>query len=296
MRGYSICMNKLPPEKMKKLKEYFAKREDVAFAFLFGSYAKGTASSRRSDVDVGVYFVSHLNSNEEEIDRLRHEVWSDIDSLFPAETEVIALNTAPAPFVFEVFRTGMPLVIKNPSLYTDRLIEVSSEAIDFMRDAEDYHAIFMRSASLSSNDRFRLVRRLNFLEHALLEVHRFRQMSQGEYMDEQNPDRRRSVERWVENIVNCSIDIAKILLASHKVRLPDTYKDMLLGLHWQLHLDEKVARKLAELADLRNIVAHQYLDMLFVEIRRFLDNAEPFYKTLAEFARGFLEKQEKEQK
>lgn len=38
-------------------KRHFASRADVVLAFLFGSYAKGKAT-RRSDVDVAVYFPS----------------------------------------------------------------------------------------------------------------------------------------------------------------------------------------------------------------------------------------------
>jgi len=38
-----------------KLRKYFEKRGDVAFGFLFGSTAKGYATSL-SDIDVAVYF------------------------------------------------------------------------------------------------------------------------------------------------------------------------------------------------------------------------------------------------
>jgi predicted nucleotidyltransferase len=39
----------------RKLKKYFKERKNVAFAFLFGSHAKGSATIR-SDVDIAVYF------------------------------------------------------------------------------------------------------------------------------------------------------------------------------------------------------------------------------------------------
>ncbi|HID95445.1 MAG TPA: nucleotidyltransferase domain-containing protein [Candidatus Latescibacteria bacterium] len=36
-------------------------------------------------------------------------------------------------------------------------------------------------------------------------------------------DLRRNLERWLENIVNCSIDIAKIILASEGREIPGSY-------------------------------------------------------------------------
>lgn len=51
------------------LKEYFKKRKDVAFAFLFGSQARGTAT-KLSDIDIAIYFYPerrHPIEYEEEI-------------------------------------------------------------------------------------------------------------------------------------------------------------------------------------------------------------------------------------
>ncbi|GAI74798.1 unnamed protein product, partial [marine sediment metagenome] len=39
----------------EELKKYFIKREDIAFAFLYGSHATGKAS-KLSDIDIAVYF------------------------------------------------------------------------------------------------------------------------------------------------------------------------------------------------------------------------------------------------
>jgi predicted nucleotidyltransferase len=40
---------------LEALKNYFQKRKDIAFAFLYGSQAKGNATPL-SDVDIAVYF------------------------------------------------------------------------------------------------------------------------------------------------------------------------------------------------------------------------------------------------
>ncbi len=40
---------------INKLKNYFENRQDIAFAFLYGFYAKGTENTL-SDIDIAVYF------------------------------------------------------------------------------------------------------------------------------------------------------------------------------------------------------------------------------------------------
>ena len=76
--------------------------------------------------------------------------------------------------------------------------------------------------------RFRLIKHLTFLENELKDFEIFHILSWKEY----NVDRgkRRNVERWIENIINSSIDIAKLILTSEGHPLPDTYKDVVKNL------------------------------------------------------------------
>ena len=66
------------------LKNYFKNRNDVAFAFLYGSQAKGNAT-KLSDVDIAVYFFPekrHPVEFEEEIFyKGEDEIWSDMEQL-----------------------------------------------------------------------------------------------------------------------------------------------------------------------------------------------------------------------
>jgi len=57
---------------IESLKKYFEGRNDVAFAFLFGSSARGFDDGD-SDVDIGIYLI-----NREEEDKIWREVesWS----------------------------------------------------------------------------------------------------------------------------------------------------------------------------------------------------------------------------
>ncbi|MEM3112753.1 MAG: nucleotidyltransferase domain-containing protein, partial [Candidatus Anstonellales archaeon] len=62
-------MKMLTDSDIETLKDYFETRKDIAFAFLFGSQARGTAT-KISDVDIAVYFYPekrHPIEYEEEV-------------------------------------------------------------------------------------------------------------------------------------------------------------------------------------------------------------------------------------
>jgi hypothetical protein len=55
----------------------------------------------------------------------------------------------------------------------------------------------------------RLIRHVTFLEAELGDFPGFRSLSWEDYNNHR--DKRRNVERWIENMVNSSIDISKII-------------------------------------------------------------------------------------
>ncbi len=285
-------MAELPSEKLKELAAYFAERGDVAFAFLFGSYAAGTATAR-SDADVGVYFTpasQHLEWAADVDYKQENEVWGAVGRVLGTEIDLVVLNRARPTLAFEIVRVGTPLAINNRALYLRFFSRISFEAIDYRQFAEDYWKIAARSASLTSADRTRLIKLLTFLAEETAYGKRFSNLTQTAYMSDRDQTERRLVERWAQNMVNCAIDIAKVLLASEHLTVPDTYRDVLAHLRRLEGFDAKTAERLGGFAELRNILAHEYLDMRFAEIRKFIDEAEPLSRALADFARGFLEK------
>jgi uncharacterized protein YutE (UPF0331/DUF86 family) len=129
---------------------------------------------------------------------------------------------------------------------------------------------------------------IDFLEQELADGGHFTGITWQIYQTDS--DKRRNCERWVENIVNCSIDIAKIILASEKRLLPETYKEILRMLSIMPGISEDTTLRLAAFAKLRNILAHEYLDVRFEQIQRFLAQAQELYATLIVFGRDFLKK------
>jgi uncharacterized protein YutE (UPF0331/DUF86 family) len=101
-------------------------------------------------------------------------------------------------------------------------------------------------------------------------------------------DARRNLERWVENIVNCSIDIAKVILASEDRRIPTSYKGILKELGVTKHFDETFGEDISQWASLRNILAHEYLDLRWNSLKKFIKNSEPIYEKLIYVVKGLL--------
>ncbi|MEA3328856.1 MAG: HepT-like ribonuclease domain-containing protein [Candidatus Omnitrophota bacterium] len=275
-------------EKVKLLKSYFLQRPDVTMAFLFGSYAKNTAISE-SDFDIAIYFEPETKAIEWEEERFypqEDKIWGDVEKLAGLKTDLIVLNRAPASLAFSVIQGGVPIVIKDRALYLRFLLTISSAAEYFREFTKDFWAIKQRASSLNEADKNRLIRITDFMETELNDYSKFINLEQGAY--EANTAVRRNVERWVENIVNSSIDIAKIILASEKKRIPQTYREVMEELALLDNFDKNSAERLAAFAKLRNILAHEYLDIRFRQIKRFIQESEPAYKELLRFVKSLL--------
>ena len=141
---------------------YFESRRDIAFAFLFGSEAKGTATSL-SDVDVAVYFYPtkrHPIQYEEEVFYDGEDaIWGDLGRLLKREVELLILNRVSASVAASAIR-GIPLAINDWGLYLD-FMEVVTEV------AEDYRDMVFRD----------FLERMEFERRAKAEITETRQFS-----------------------------------------------------------------------------------------------------------------------
>jgi uncharacterized protein YutE (UPF0331/DUF86 family) len=142
---------------------------------------------------------------------------------------------------------------------------------------------------LGKEEQARLARIVEFLRTELADLHAFSSLRYAEY--EADRHRRRSLERCIENIVNASLDIAKILLVGEGLPIPATYKEYFLQLSAiGDFLEESAAEDLARWTRLRNILAHEYLDIRWQRIREFLDSGWQSYETLLNATETYLRK------
>lgn len=113
-----------------------------------------------------------------------------------------------------------------------------------------------------------IVKRIAFIELELRDLDEYRHLVFEVYQGDRKTQR--NIERILENIANAAIDIAKIILASEEIAMPQTYRETFEKLSEIDILDESLAKELAHLSRTRNVLAHQYLDIKWEMINDFL--------------------------
>ena len=130
------------------------------------------------------------------------------------------------------------------------------------------------------------------METNLVELPKFQVVDQQTY--ERIADTRRNLERWIETLSSSLIDLAKIILASEKkIALQQSYVALTKQLGFAAKLEPAETELLAEFSKLRNLLAHEYLDLRYTKIRRFLDRADQLYSKLLIFVKSYLDSQAK---
>jgi len=115
---------------LEGLKTYFEGRDDVSFAFLFGSAVRGRIRLE-GDVDIAVYFKPEKEIEWEAFNKTykgETRIALDLERLLKKEVDLVVLNRARAVISDEIIRKGKPLIIKDRGIFLDFLCIISEEA------------------------------------------------------------------------------------------------------------------------------------------------------------------------
>jgi len=265
-------------KKILLLKEYFKKEPLIILAFLFGSFAS-KREMKESDVDIAIYLKEKQK---------RAKIYRELCHILEREVDLIDLEEAPASLVSNIFKTGIPLAIKDERLYWELYLKMSNEAEDFLEFVENFWKIKQGAKSLSKEAKERLMIRIDFLKDEWEKVDKFKDLTLEEYS--KNWEKRKIIERWAECIINALIDIAKIILASEKKSIPRSYEDALFDFGILIGLDKEMAEEFSGFATLRNILAHEYLEVTYERIQEFIKKFPLFYKKIFTFLEDYLKK------
>lgn len=275
-------------KEIKLLKEYFSKEPEVIAAFLFGSRAK-KLSGKISDWDIAVYFKPEVSPVEWEEERNYPEeerIWDNlVDLLKTDDIDLVVLNRVPANIAAQAISQGIPVVIKDRGILTDFMLLVKRQAEDYREFVDRFYAISQRASSLSPEDKERLKKIINFLAE---EVGLYSYFSLFSFKDYNDIHKRHEVERWVENMVNASIDIGEIILAGEKKKIPDYYRDIFIQLELLDRFGGLKLEKFAQWVRLRNILAHEYLDIKWKRIESFIRESEGNFREFIKRVKRFL--------
>jgi len=270
------------------LTSFFENQTEVAFAFLFGSVSRQSHRAG-SDIDVGVYFYPQSGELEIEEDlfyEAEDRLWGQLVDISGMETDLVVLNRAPARLVYTILSEGIALSISDRSLYLRVLLSTGRLFEEYGEFIESFTEVKARSGSLSATDKERLIRIVDFLETELGDVAEFRNLSYQMYTGDSA--QRRNTERWIENLVNASIDVAKVIIASEKQPIPQTYRESLKRLETIEVFSAAMLECVAGNTRLRNILAHEYIDIRFRHIERFINTAEQCYSEFIDGVKEFI--------
>jgi uncharacterized protein YutE (UPF0331/DUF86 family)/predicted nucleotidyltransferase len=284
-----------PQEIVERLRSVVDPYPAVTMAFLYGSAAQGRLR-QDSDVDVAVYFGGAAESvaargttlDIEEPVEFDEEgpLWSDMERAVGRNIELLVLNRAPATVCGAAVTAGLPILVRDANLRTRYELAVTRLAEEFRNTEAEYFEIKDRSRSLAPPDEARLRRILDYVADEVRDRGEFEALDLGAYRNDRGL--RRNVERWAEMLINAAIDIAKIALASSGRPAPQTYRQVLEELS-TLKPFSDLPGDPAALAKLRNLLAHEYLDLRFSELRRFIDSGVEVVEAMALRARTLLE-------
>jgi len=119
-------------------------------------------------------------------------------------------------------------------------------------------------------NKIKIIKRIDFIKMEFQDLRKYENITYEEYKVDRNTQR--IIERIIENIANALIDIIKITLSEFDIPIPDTYREIILSLREIKFFENINYAQLSEIARLRNILAHQYLDIRWGLIEKFIKN------------------------
>jgi uncharacterized protein YutE (UPF0331/DUF86 family) len=138
-------------------------------------------------------------------------------------------------------------------------------------------------------DRAKVISSLDYLEKELPFLSEYeRDVDWKVYQTQRS--KRLEIERWVENLINSTLDISKMLLAVGSEEVPETSREILFRVGSLVFEKEVKAEAFSELAKIRNTLAHRYLDVKWEDIKRFLQLVPEVYPLFLDFVKKEVEK------
>ena len=129
-------------EIIEKLKNFFERREEVQFAVIFGSLAKGTAN-KLSDVDIAVMIVPHFKDTFPY--GYQATLTADLmQELKRNDVDVVILNQVPIALRYEVLRYGKFIHVRDKQARIQFQIDTINRYEDFKQIYRVHEEAFHR--------------------------------------------------------------------------------------------------------------------------------------------------------
>lgn len=140
---------------------------------------------------------------------------------------------------------------------------------------------------MSLGDKLKLIPHINYLEKELQFLPKYR--NEVDWKTYQSArEKRLEIERWIECLINATLDISKILITLRNEEVPETSREILFKVASLFHKEEEKAETFSKLTKIRNTLAHRYLDIKWQDIKIFLQLASEIYPAFLEYVKKEL--------
>ena len=227
---------------------------EVSFAYLFGSFVS-KESFRDIDIALHLQYPARLTYRQFQ---MAMKIGRLLEKSLPIrhEVDVRLLNEAPPQFQYEVIRTGVLIFSHHPQRQIEYEAKLMSQYLDYMPISDFFASQYLKGTSTMEN-RNRLMTYLGEMDEALADWERYR----AEFsLDDLRTDRdkRNMTSHAMLVSIQSAIDLANQLIAQHRLRHPETYREAFELLAEASILTPELSDNLADLAGFRNVLVHIY--------------------------------------
>lgn len=111
---------------IKKSKDILIKYEEIIFAYVFGSHAKGSPREN-SDIDIGIYLKTSLGTYE------YLNMKRELSEALKEEVDLVILNDASPLLKFEIYRNNILLFTRDKTMESKYKVKTLFEYNDMKR-------------------------------------------------------------------------------------------------------------------------------------------------------------------
>jgi len=149
--------------------------------------------------------------------------------------------------------------------------------------------LVIRREDLHQADRAKLIPYIDYLEKELSFLAIYEKEVDWKIYQSQR-SKRLEVERWVECLINATLDISKTLMTIRVEDIPETSREVLFQTGARIYNTEEEAKAFSELAKIRNTLAHRYLDIKWQDIKRFFQIVPKLYSPFLDYVKKEIER------
>ncbi len=111
---------------VEKCKNVLMKYENILFAYIFGSYAKGNMRAD-SDVDIGIYLKEEMNIEE------YLKIRMDLTKICKRQVDLVVLNAATPLLKYEIYKNNILLFTRDRTIESNYKVKTLFEYNDIKR-------------------------------------------------------------------------------------------------------------------------------------------------------------------